>query len=47
MNQTLSINPTEMDPTPMGWGAGQPGFPCKDGVVGENWVSLHKDILLL
>jgi hypothetical protein len=22
-----------------GWGAGQPGFPCKDGVVGENWVS--------
>jgi len=20
---------------PTGWGAGQPGFPCKDGVVGE------------
>jgi len=20
---------------PTGWGAGQPGFPCEDGVVGE------------
>jgi len=37
---------------PTGWGAGilfvvlfskknQPGFPCKDGVVGENLVSLR------
>ncbi len=32
MNYTTSTKELQNS---TGWGAGQPGFPCEDGVVGE------------